>query len=186
MSHWFMPCYRKAMIFAFAVLVSISGNFALAQGSENVQPAQEDSKNSDQATDKKAEEAPQSNDSKPEATAAATPTPAAPAPAAGPPILHRLSLRLSGSMCYACLKDLQDNLLKYSGIEKVRVDKPTQNFFQGVSPDVSSWAQGIIIYDEKQIPLEYVRMAIKKHGYHSYRVVDKVLDHKPEEKDLKF
>jgi hypothetical protein len=34
--------------------------------------------------------------------------------------------------------------------------------------------------------LEYVRMAIKKHGYHSYRVVDKVLDHKPEEKDLKF
>ena len=54
-----------------------------------------------------------------------------------------------------------------------------------MSPDVSSWANAVVIFDESVIPLDGVRYAIKTHGYHSYRLVDKLLDHKPDDKDLK-
>jgi hypothetical protein len=177
------PYYLKGLIPAFALLLALSGNIALADGTADVQPAQEDSKKSDQQADKSTAPA--------EAAAAeATPAPqTAQAPQAapsGPPIYHKLTLRLSGSMCAACLKDLQDNLLKINGIDKVKIDRPQQNYFQPVSPDVSSWAQSIIIYDEHLMSADTVRLAIKQHAYHSYRVVDKVLDHKPEEKELKF
>lgn len=171
------PYYRKALIAAFAIVAGLSGNIALADGDPDVQPQKEDSKKSDQQTDKadKASEQP-----------AASSVAAKASEAAEAPVYHRLQARLSGSMCAACLKELQDNLLKVSGIEKVKIDRPTQNYFSAVSPDVSAWAQSIIIYDERRLPLEYVRAAIKQHGYHTYRVVDKVLDHEPNEKDLKF
>lgn len=165
----FTPYYRKALIPAFIVLVWLSGNNALADGNLNVQPPQEDSKNSDPKADKQ-----DSAHAKP-----------APAPTSGPPIRHKASMRLSGSMCYACLKDLQDALLKVTGIEKVRVDKPQVNYFQATSPDVSAWANCIVVYDEKVLNLDAVRYAIRTHAYHSYHVTDKPLDHEPTDKDMK-
>jgi hypothetical protein len=177
-TRYLTPYYLKAVIPAFALLVMLSGNIALADGAADVQPAQEDSKKSDQPADKP---------SAPTQPTAAPQTPEAPqAEASVDPIYHKLTLRLSGSMCAACLKDLQDNLLKVSGIEKVKIDRPEHNYFQPVSPDVSSWAQSIIIFDEHKMSVDTVRLAIKQHAYHSYRVVDKLLDHKPDDKDLKF
>jgi hypothetical protein len=164
--------YRIVLIPAFAVLVALSGNNAFADGDVNVQPAQEDSKKSDQNADKDGPV-----EAKPIAAAQPAPT--------GEPVYHKASMRLSGSMCYACLKDLQDALLKVTGIEKVRVDKPQVNYFQPASPDVSAWANCVVVYDERLLNLDAVRYAIKTHAYHSYRVTDKPLDHPPTDKDMK-
>jgi hypothetical protein len=163
------PYYRKVLIPAFAVLLWLCGNNAFADGNTDVQPPQEDSKKSDQKADK-----PQVLEEKP-----------APAASSGTPVRHKASMRLSGSMCYACLKDLQDALLKVTGIEKVRVDKPQVNYFQATSPDVSAWANCVVVYDERLLNLDAVRYAIKTHAYHSYRVSDKALDHEPTDKDMK-
>jgi copper chaperone CopZ len=171
------PYYRKGLIAALIALMAFSANNALADGVPDVQPQKEDSKTSDQEADK-------ANKASDEASAPSTA--ALPAEASAEPAYHRLTLRLSGSMCAACLKDLQDKLLKVSGIDKVKIDRPNTNYFQAVSPDVSAWAQSIIIYDEHRLALENIRGAIKQQGYHSYRIVDKPMDHKPDEKDLKF
>lgn len=168
------PYYRKALIPAFAVLVLFSGNNAFADGNVDVQPPQEDSKKSDQNADKG--DKPEPKPAQAEATAVAP---------SGDPVYHKASMRLSGSMCYACLKDLQDALLKVTGIEKVRVEKPQVNYFQPTSPDVSAWANCVVVYDERLLTLDGVRFAIKSHAYHTYRVTDKLLNHKPEDKDMK-
>ena len=95
-------------------------------------------------------------------------------------------MRISGSMCIACLKELEENLRKLAGVDKARVEKSQTNYFQPYSPDVSNWADGVVLYDSKKIQLDYLRDAIRQGGYHSYKIVDKNLDRTPEVKDLKF
>src|SRR5262249_38328156 len=104
----------------------------------------------------------------------------------GPPEWHRMQMRLSGSMCIACLKDLEDALRRLPGINRIRIERPMATFTQAVSPDVSNWAQGVVVYDEKRIPAEYLRNVIRGNGYHSYHIVDKELGRDPEDRDLKF
>ena len=95
-------------------------------------------------------------------------------------------MRISGSMCIACLKELAENLQKLPGVDKARVEKSQTNYFQPYSPDVTNWADGIVLYDSKKLPLDYLRDAIRQGGYHSYKIVDKTLNRAPEMRDLKF
>lgn len=192
-------CYRKLLISAFVVLVGVFGIAAFAE-----EPAAEKSE------PKAAAEAPVTATAPKETPTPAAETAPAPAPetspapatqktaaraeatparaaeATKPPSWHKLQMRLSGSMCYACLKDLEDFLKKVPGVSKVKVEKPAPSYYQAMSPDVSSWADGVVLYDAERVPMEVVRGAVKQGGYHSYRVVDKVLDHEPVERDLKI
>lgn len=103
-----------------------------------------------------------------------------------PPVWHRLYTRLSGSMCYACLKDLQESVAKLPGVAKIKVERGPQSFYQPVSPDISSWAQAAIVYDSEQLDFEILRASIKQNGYHPYRMQDRLLERDPEDRDLKM
>jgi hypothetical protein len=85
-------------------------------------------------------------------------------------------MRLSGSMCFACLKDLDDNLHKLPGVAKSKVDKQPLSYYNANSPDIGTWAQGTIIYDASKLPLDVLTTAIKQSGYHAYRIEDKVFE----------
>ncbi len=96
--------------------------------------------------------------------------------ASGPPDFHKVQLRLSGSMCFACLNTLKKKLKQVYGVEKVRVEKPINNLFQPYAPDVSSWAEAAMIYDVAKVGLTELRAYMRSNGYVSYKVVDKILD----------
>ncbi len=102
------------------------------------------------------------------------------------PTWHKVQFRLSGSMCLACLKEMKEELSKVPGIYRIKVERPQTNYFQPVSPDVASWANAVVLYDSERLPIEYLRGAIKQLGYHSYRVVDRLLGREPDERDLKI
>jgi len=102
------------------------------------------------------------------------------------PEWHRLQMRLSGSMCIACLKDLEDNLKKVAGVDRVRIQRPQTNFYQPISPDVTNWAEAVAVFDGKRVQLDALRELIKQNGYHSYRIVDRILDRDPIDRDLKL
>lgn len=102
------------------------------------------------------------------------------------PVWHKVQLRLSGSMCIACLKEMQGELSRIPGIFRAKVERPQTNYFQPVSPDIASWANGIILYDSERLPIEYLRGALKQLGYNSYHVVDRLLGREPNEADLKI
>jgi copper chaperone CopZ len=102
------------------------------------------------------------------------------------PAWHRMQMRLSGSMCPACLKELTDNIKKLPGVILLKFERPQAVFTTAVSPDVSNWAEGCVIYDANKLAIDYLRDAIRQNGYHSYRVLDKELGHEPQEKDIRF
>lgn len=95
-------------------------------------------------------------------------------PDTGPPEYRKAQFRLSGSMCYSCLNTLKRKLLQVYGVQAMRVDKPVHNLFQPYAPDVSSWAEAIIVYDQHKVALTDVRAFMRSNGYMSYKVVDKV------------
>jgi hypothetical protein len=146
--------------------------------------------------------APEKQDQKPKAAepakeaapaAPATDAPSAadaePAPAADlkqPPEWHRARMRLSGSMCMSCLKALQDEFLKIPGVQAIKLRREKSSSFELYSPELSVWADCIIVYDQKRAPLAGLRSVMKQEGYYPYQVNDKPLDHSPSEADAKF
>lgn len=95
-------------------------------------------------------------------------------PDTGPPEYHKAQFRLSGSMCYSCLNTLKRKLLQVYGVQVMRVDKPVHNLFQPYAPDVSSWAEAVLVYDQRKVALSDVRAFMRSQGYMSYKVIDKV------------
>jgi copper chaperone CopZ len=96
------------------------------------------------------------------------------------PEYHRVQMRLSGSMCFSCLKDLDESLQRIRGVLQVKIDRPERNYYQPYAPEVSSWAVGTVYYDAAILPLDALRAEIKDHGYHPYKIVDAPSD-KPSE-----
>lgn len=130
---------------------------------------------SDSPTPKPPVPATESDTSSPETPNVRIITEANPAPPdTGPPDYHKAQFRLSGSMCYSCLNTLKRKLLQVYGVQAMRVDKPVHNLFQPYAPDVSSWAEAILIYDQHKVALTDVRAFMRSNGYMSYKVVDKV------------
>lgn len=183
-------CYRKLLIAALAVAAWLSGDFACAEPILLVQAAQEDSKKSDPPPkdEKKPEEAKEPQTTKASAQEEKKPVVVTEEQLSETqtPDWHRVQMRLSGSLCYACLKDLEDNLEKIPGVWRAKIDRAKPNYFSAVSPDIQSYAEGVVLVDEKKLPIENLRAAIKQNAYHSYRIMDKALGHQPDEKDLKL
>jgi len=96
-----------------------------------------------------------------------------------PPEYHRVQMRLSGSMCFACLHTFEERLKAVYGVERVKITKSTQMSVQSYSPDLSNWADAVIFYDAHRVDLPDIRAFSKFNGYTSYRVLDKVADALP-------
>ena len=94
-------------------------------------------------------------------------------PAAGeaPARRHKVQMRLSGSSCLACLKELEMKLKALDGIYNVKIDFPGDNLYDAL-PGMA-WAQGTITYDPARINLATITTMSKNLGYHPYRIVDK-------------
>lgn len=90
--------------------------------------------------------------------------------------LHKLQFRLSGSMCYSCLMTLKKKLKGVDGVALVKIDRPVHNVYQPYAPDLSSWAEAIVIYDLGKVAVPDLRTFMRTNGYHTYKVVDKLLD----------
>lgn len=106
-----------------------------------------------------------------------------PAPESAPE-WHRLQTRLSGSLCIACLKELESKLKGVYGVQFTRVEKAPVQYNSSISPELGGWANGVIVYDAKKLPLDDLRSIIKQNGYHPFRVVDAYVS--PSDADLKF
>ena len=102
------------------------------------------------------------------------------------PALHRAQMRLTGSMCYACLKELQDKLKLVWGVERTKVEKTEQVSIMSASPAVSNWADAFVYYDANRVELVDIRAYIRTNGYHSYRVLDKEVSSVPPESSKKI
>jgi hypothetical protein len=179
-------------IIALAISMAATLAPALADDAAKTQPAES-------ASQTKGAEATQAKDAAPtetkDAGAAQTKDAAAPqtketqpqpTQASGPPELHRARMRLSGSMCMACLHTLEEKLRQVQGVEDAKIRRTQGNYFQPVPQELSTWADALFIYDEKRLSLNDLRYTIKQYGYHSYQVSDQHLDHAPQEKDLKL
>lgn len=101
------------------------------------------------------------------------------------PEYHRVYMRLSGSMCFACLHTFEERLKQVLGVERVKIVKGTQVTVQQFSPDLSNWADATIYYDAQHVNLPDIRAFSKNNGYVSYRVLDKLADTLPAEESNK-
>lgn len=98
---------------------------------------------------------------------------------ASPPSYHRAHMRLDGSMCYACLHELQEKLLRVWGVERFHVEKAEQVSIQVYAPALPSFADGTVIYDSHKVDLNDLRAYMRSSGYFSYKVDDKEVDSLP-------
>jgi hypothetical protein len=108
-----------------------------------------------------------------------------PVPSKEQPEYHRVYMRLSGSMCFACLHTFEERLKQVLGVERVKIVKGTQVTVQSFSPDMSNWADATIYYDARHVNLPDIRAFSKNNGYVSYRVLDKLADSLPAEEPAK-
>lgn len=121
-------------------------------------------------------------------TQAAAPTDSTQAPAApsGPPDWHRIRMRVSGSMCASCLKDLDRDMHKVKGVWDLKVVKPPTNIMLDISPDMEDFAEGVVVIDANTLSLDALKEAFKSSGYNMYHIVEKQLGREPDSKDLKL
>lgn len=89
--------------------------------------------------------------------------------------LHVVTMRISGSLCYSCLLDLEKTLKRVEGIVEVKVDKERKTAFQPFSPDLSNWASASLRYDSSKTSWNELRSVIRVHGYVPYKVSDRTL-----------
>lgn len=102
------------------------------------------------------------------------------------PNYHRAQMRLSGSMCYACLHELQEKLRHVYGVERVKVEKTEQVSLQASAPVLPSWADGVVFFDSSKVDLQDLRAYIRTLGYFPYKVSDKSVDSIPSESQKKI
>ena len=93
--------------------------------------------------------------------------------------LHKLQMRVSGSMCLSCLLTFEERLNKVYGIERAKVVRSAGLSVQAFSPDLSNWADATIYYDSARISQADLRAYAKTIGYYSYKALDKLADSLP-------
>lgn len=88
--------------------------------------------------------------------------------------MHRLKMRLAGSMCAACLKELRKKLEGFKGIEKVKIDYPViTHSTRYSSAGAMNWAEASIDYYPNLAPLGRLKLYLRNQGYNPYRIVDR-------------
>lgn len=110
--------------------------------------------------------------------------PDAAAPAS--PAYHRAQMRLTGSMCYACLHEFQEKLLEVYGVERVRVEKSEQTSISAYAPVLPNWADAIVFFDSSKVDLQDLRAYMRANAYFPYKVSEKTVDSVPPENQKKI
>lgn len=96
------------------------------------------------------------------------------------PQYHRVQMRLTGSMCIACLHEFQEKILQVYGVERAKVEKSETPALQIYSAGaVGNYADGIVYIDASRVDLIDLRAYMRVLGYHSYRVEDKATGELP-------
>ena len=105
---------------------------------------------------------------------------------AGSPAYHRAQMRLTGSMCYACLHELQEKLLDVYGVERVRIEKSEQPSIAAYAPVLPNWADAIVFFDSTKVDLQDLRAYMRANAYFPYKVSEKAVDAVPPENQKKI
>ncbi|MBY0356750.1 MAG: hypothetical protein K2W82_02010 [Candidatus Obscuribacterales bacterium] len=90
--------------------------------------------------------------------------------------LHQASMKLSGSMCFSCVQNLQDKISALPGVKKLTINKPLRSPRPVYVADALSYAEALVVYDRTKINLDDLKEAFIKRGYVMYRVSDKFLN----------
>lgn len=106
--------------------------------------------------------------------------PVSPQPVASPPPdstlpnrPYRVQMRLSGSSCFACLKELEKKIRGIDGVMKVKVDYPGDSLYAHYSAPGASWALATIDYVPARAQVEVIKQVVKTQGYHPFKIIDK-------------
>jgi copper chaperone CopZ len=84
---------------------------------------------------------------------------------------YRVLMRLSGSSCHACLKELEKKVKGIDGVLKIKVDYPGDSLYQAVPG--ASWALATIDYVPARAPVATIKQVMKTQGYHPFKTIDK-------------
>ena len=92
-----------------------------------------------------------------------------------PPGRHLTAeMKLSGSMCVACLHELETRVKALPGVLKVKIEPPDENYYNYYqAPVLNSWARTVIDFDESVITLEEIKALLRRQGYHPFKIVQK-------------
>ncbi len=87
------------------------------------------------------------------------------------PDFHLVQMKLSGSMCLACLRQLEKKILERPGVEKFAVleQKPSRSSL----PDGLNGVESRLVYDRSKVRLSELKEMIMSKGYIMYRITDK-------------
>ncbi len=87
---------------------------------------------------------------------------------------YRLEMKLKGSNCYACLKNLERKVNRLWGIENVKVERPGPRYAGPYASPPSSWAEATMEYYPQELSLKKLQDFLQSQGYSSYDLVDKL------------
>lgn len=91
------------------------------------------------------------------------------------------NMRMTGSLCYACLMELQEKLMHVYGVERASITKNEQVSLNTNSAYMPSWADAQIIYNPERLDLLDLKVYIRNSGYFPYKVSEKTLNSLPPE-----
>jgi hypothetical protein len=98
---------------------------------------------------------------------------------------HRVSARLAGSMCPACLMDLEKKLRQAGGVAFAKISRqsapaaPAAKESTRRSRANHATAEAVIVYDSKAITLDGLRLAFKQEKYKPQDLHDEPLPANP-------
>jgi len=88
--------------------------------------------------------------------------------------LRTAEMRLSGSMCMACLKELENRLKELQGVAKVKIEYPFQKYYEYyLAPTMNQTARAVITYDSNLTSMPDIKAFMRIQGYHPYKIVEK-------------
>lgn len=87
------------------------------------------------------------------------------------PELHLVEMKLSGSMCLACLRNLEKIVSELPGVESFAVleKKPSRSSV----PDGMNGVESKLVYDRSKVRLAELKTMILSKGYIMYKINDK-------------
>jgi copper chaperone CopZ len=88
-----------------------------------------------------------------------------------PPDVRRIQMRLSGSSCTACLRELERKMKAVSGISKCKIEYPGENLYQAVPG--AGWSLATIVADVNKVSVQQIVQFMKTQGYHAFKIIDK-------------
>lgn len=88
-----------------------------------------------------------------------------------PPQVTAVEMKISGSMCVACLHELEKALKEIPGVEKVKIQHPPDNYYEFFQAGQSTWARLNLSYDAAQVSLDGIKAVLKTKGYHVFKTI---------------